>query len=143
MPPPLFDYLHRTIGGDAKHYFFYGILVGQCLVFALSGAIYNQRVNPAGQRLQWKQGLLLALILWLFSGLILLPFTGSGVFGANLNAGIGAGMLSLAVVGLVFGLLFVLIGRWLATRKHLSDQDAAGNDAILLDEEESFRRRSR
>ena len=41
MPPPLFDYLHRTIGGDAKHYLFYGILVGQCLVFALCGAVCN------------------------------------------------------------------------------------------------------
>lgn len=41
MPPPLFDYLHQIIGGDAKHYLFYGIIVGQCLVFALSGGLYN------------------------------------------------------------------------------------------------------
>lgn len=144
MPPPVFEYLHRNIGGDAKHYLFYGILVGQCLVFALSGALFHRRVNPPGQPLHWYQGLVLALILWLFAGVILLPLTGAGVFGANLNAGFGAGLLSLAVVGLVFGLLFVLIGRWLATRTHLLDQDAAGSDAISLDEvEESNRRRSR
>src|SRR5215467_1377457 len=41
MPPQLFNFLHETIGGDAKHYLFYGILVGQCLVFGLSGALYN------------------------------------------------------------------------------------------------------
>ena len=42
MPPPMFDYLHRTIGAEAKQIFFYGILVGQCLLFALSGALYNR-----------------------------------------------------------------------------------------------------
>src|SRR5437660_6914203 len=41
MPAALFDYLHQIIGGDAKHYLFDGILVGQCLVFALSGGCYN------------------------------------------------------------------------------------------------------
>ena len=41
MPPPLFNFLHEAIGGDAKHYLFYGILVGQCLVFGLSGALYK------------------------------------------------------------------------------------------------------
>src|SRR5712692_6585481 len=46
MPPPVFEYLHRNIGGDAKHYLFYGILVGQCLVFALSGALFYRRATP-------------------------------------------------------------------------------------------------
>src|SRR5713101_6070507 len=41
MPASVFDYLHQTIGADAKHYLFDGIVVGQCLVFALSGALYN------------------------------------------------------------------------------------------------------
>src|SRR5713226_8970712 len=45
MPPPLFNFLHETIGGDAKHYLFYGIVVGQCLMFALSGALYNLFVS--------------------------------------------------------------------------------------------------
>lgn len=122
IPPTWFDYLHQTIGADAKHYLFYGILVGQCLVFALSGAIFNQRANPQGRRLEWQQGSLLAFILWLLTGLLLLPVTGSGVFGANLNAGIGAGLISLAVVGVVFGLLFVLIQRWITA--HVPDEDA-------------------
>src|SRR5947208_3888291 len=41
MPATMFDYLHQLIGGDAKHYLFYIILVGQCLVFALCGGLYN------------------------------------------------------------------------------------------------------
>jgi DMSO/TMAO reductase YedYZ molybdopterin-dependent catalytic subunit len=143
MPPTWFDYLHQTIGADAKHYLFYGILVGQCLVFALSGAIFNLRVNPQGRRLEWYQGSLLAFILWLFTGLLLLPVTGSGVFGANLSVGLGAGLISLAIVGAVYGLLFVLIQRWLAT--HLPDEDAAGvqqtsRKAVL---EEDYGRMSR
>jgi len=53
MPPSLFAYLHSLIGGDAKHYLFYIILVGQIFVFALAGALYNLRFSPQGERLQW------------------------------------------------------------------------------------------
>lgn len=141
MPPPLFNYLHQTIGADAKHYLFYGVVVGQCLVFALSGAIYTQRVNARGRRLQWYDGLLLALVLWLFAGIVLLPLSGAGLFGAGLNAGPGAGLLSLAVVGLVFGLLFVPIQLWIAGR--LPVRNAGKTNQVALDEEESYRRISR
>ena len=126
MPLPVFGYLHRVIGDNAKHYLFYGILVGQCLVFALSGALYNRRLNVKNRSLQWYDGLLLAFLLWLFAGLIFLPLSGAGIFGADLNAGLGPGLLSLAVVGIVFGLLFVLIQRWIAAQ--ISRQDAAASD---------------
>ncbi|HYX48989.1 MAG TPA: hypothetical protein VE843_04570, partial [Ktedonobacteraceae bacterium] len=116
MPPPLFDYLHQIIGGDAKHYLFYGIIVGQCLVFALSGGFYNWLVDRQNRSLQWFDGLILALILWLFAGLILLPVSGAGVFGANLSTGFSTGLLSLAIVGIVFGSLFVTFQHWLVTR---------------------------
>ena len=109
MPPPMFEYLHQLIGESAKHILFYCILVGQCFVFALSGALYYQRIKARRETLRWYHGLLLAFTLWLFVGIILLPLTNAGLFGENLDAGIGLGMLSLAVVGLVFGLLFVLI----------------------------------
>ncbi len=126
MPLSVFDYLHRTIGDNAKHYLFYGILVGQCLVFALSGALYNRRINIKNRRLQWYDGLLLAFLLWLFAGLIFLPLTGAGIFGADLSTGFGLGLLSLAVVGIVFGLVFVLIQRWIAAQ--MSRQDGVASD---------------
>jgi len=141
MPPPLFNFLHEAIGGDAKHYLFYGILVGQCLVFGLSGALYNLAVNTTTeaakvikkrpynqwrdllkgflvgrQELRWYDGLVLALILWLLVGFGLLPLTGAGIFGAQLTIGFVNGMSSLAVVGVVFGLLFVSIRNWLAAQ---------------------------
>ncbi len=109
MPPPMFEYLHQLIGADAKHMLFYIVLVGQCLVFALSGGFFLKRLKDMGSSLRWYHGLLLALLLWLFAGLILLPFTEAGIFGANLTSGLVTGMLSLAVVGLVFGLLFTLL----------------------------------
>ena len=157
MPPPLFNFLHGAIGGDAKHYLFYGIVVGQCLVFGLSGALYNlkywpavnttteaakaidkrpyyQRLLPLGRNilrgrpqgsppnstqlppLHWYDGLVLALILWLLVGFGLLPLTGAGIFGAQLTIGFVNGMLSLALVGVVFGLLFVSIRNWLTAQ---------------------------
>jgi len=134
MPPPLFDYLHQMIGGDAKHYLFYGIIVGQCLVFALGGGIYNWVVSRESRRLQWFDGLLLALILWLFAGIILLPLSGAGIFGANLATGFSNGLLSLAIVGIVFGSFFVLFQQWLTAR--ILRQNAALSGVRALDEQE-------
>jgi DMSO/TMAO reductase YedYZ molybdopterin-dependent catalytic subunit len=137
MPPPLFNFLHQTIGADAKYIFFYGILVGQCLVFALSGAFYNRRINEENRFLQWYDGLLLALVLWLFVGLILLPLSGVGIFGAGRSAGYLVGLLSLGIVGLVFGLLFVLLQRLIA--RQIAARDVTGKKAIALDaDEESY-----
>src|SRR5713101_8020585 len=118
-------------GAVAKRYLFYGIIVGQCLVFALSGAIYNQRLNIQNRRLQWNDGLLLALILWFLVGIIFLPLNGAGIFGADLSTGFVAGLISLTVVGLVFGLLFVLFQRWIAAQ--LSRQAVMKSDDSSLD----------
>jgi len=134
IPPPLFDYLHQTIGGDAKHYLFYGIIVGQCLVFALSGGLYNWLADRQQRVLQWFDGLLLALILWLFAGVILLPLSGAGIFGAYSAIGFSNGILSLAIVGIVFGSLFVPFQYWLTAR--ISRQNAAPGSADSLDEQE-------
>src|SRR5260221_11244018 len=101
MPPPLFNFLHQTIGADAKHIFFYGILVGQCLVFALGGALYNRGINLENRFLLGYDGLLLAQGLWVFLGLILLLLSGAGLFGAGLRAGYLAGLLSVGIVGWV------------------------------------------
>src|SRR5437667_6405589 len=133
MPPPLFDYLHQLIGGDAKHYLFYGIIVGQCLVFALSGGLYNWLADRQSRVLQWFDGLLLALILWLFAGIILLPLSGAGVFGADLSSGFSSGLLSLAIVGIVFGSLFVIFQHWLTAR--MSSQNVALSSIDTLDQD--------
>ncbi|GCE19033.1 molybdopterin-dependent oxidoreductase [Dictyobacter kobayashii] len=138
LPLPIFDYLHSLLGGDAKHYLFYIILVGQCLVFALFGGLCNlliDRLNFGQWRdeqgdLDYSVGLLLAFVLWLFSGLIFLPLTGSGIFGSQLATGVLNTMLSLAITGVVYGLLFIFLHNWLVWRAlhraSAPDQETAG-----------------
>ncbi|GHO93252.1 hypothetical protein KSF_033000 [Reticulibacter mediterranei] len=124
MPASVFDYLHQLIGGDAKHYFFYIILIGQCLVFALIGGLASlalplpplASLRDEQEQWLWPAGLLLALLLWLLVGLVFLPLTGAGIFGAQLNIGTFNTLLSLAVDGLAFGLLFVFFQNWLIMR---------------------------
>ena len=120
MPPPAFAFFHQLLGENAKYYFFGLVLIGQCVVFALGGAFYNRYANAKNESLRWSQGLLLALILWLVAGLILLPLTQSGVFGANLSVGLTGGLFSLAAVGLVFGLLFVFAQRWIVAPQRIA-----------------------
>jgi DMSO/TMAO reductase YedYZ molybdopterin-dependent catalytic subunit len=132
MPPSLFASLHQLIGANAKYYLFDGIFVGQCLVFALCGGVCNlivPKLNKDHEQLTWSDGLLLAVILWLLVGLIFLPATGAGAFGAALVSGTINTMLSLAAVGVVFGLLFVLVQNWLVLRR-LRAQGEAVDDII-------------
>src|SRR5258708_14065180 len=49
MPLAVFAYLHQLIGADAKYYLFYVIFDGQCVVFALSGGLFNVVLNVQGQ----------------------------------------------------------------------------------------------
>jgi DMSO/TMAO reductase YedYZ molybdopterin-dependent catalytic subunit len=129
MPPPAFAFFHQLLGENAKFYFFALVLIGQCVVFALGGAFYNRYANAQNRPLRWSQGLLLALILWLVAGLVLLPLTRSGVFGANLTVGLTGGLFSLAAVGLVFGLLFVFAQRWIVAPQR-ANTDAAPASAL-------------
>jgi DMSO/TMAO reductase YedYZ molybdopterin-dependent catalytic subunit len=154
-PLSVFAYLHELIGADAKYYLFYVILAGQCVVFGLSGGVFDVVLNMLEQRgrlgtppnpqgainrapthtaslrspvldtsppvsLRVYHGLLLAAILWLFTGLVLLPLTDAGIFGSQLNAGVVNSTWSLAVVGVVFGLLFVYAQNWLVTRAQVN-----------------------
>ena len=109
--------------------------MGQCLVFALSGGIYSWLADRQNRVLQWFDGLLLALILWLFAGVILLPLSSAGVFGANLSIGFSNGLVSLAIVGIVFGSLFVIFQHWLTAR--ILRQNAALSSVNPVDQADS------
>ncbi len=123
MSPSTFNTLHQFIGGDAKHYFFYCILVGQCLVFALAGGLCTLyigmfRDEKTGQdMLHWSAGLALALLLLLITSLLLLPLTSAGFFGVHLGIGAVNTTVSLAIVGIVFGGTFVLLHNQLILRR--------------------------
>jgi DMSO/TMAO reductase YedYZ molybdopterin-dependent catalytic subunit len=125
MPPALFQALHEFFGPDAKRYLFYIILVGQCFVFALGGGLCNLLLSLSDYasltdkqgRLRWSVGPWLAGVLWLLTGVLFLPLTGAGIFGVSLPGGIVSTMVSLAIVGLLFGLLFVFAQNWLMVRR--------------------------
>src|SRR5205823_14249138 len=89
--------------------------------------------NEQGQWL-WPAGALLALALWLLTGLVFLPLTGAGIFGAQLNIGLSNTLLSLAVDGLAFGSLFVFFQNWLVVRQ-LRAQEGDSSESILAADE--------
>lgn len=132
MPVSLFGYLHSIFGATAKYDLFYIVLIGQCFVFALSGGLYSLLLSTMQSRkwideqgqIRWFAGIILALLLWLFTGFIFLPLTGSGVFGSKLPIGTLNKIGSLTVVGLIFGLLFIFIHNWLLFR-YIQKQRAA------------------
>ncbi len=184
LPPSAFNYLHTIIGGDAKHYLFYGILVGQCLVFAASGGLWGlftsassetsaneisaREVSTSEDRegdaeqperspviaptmdeqasetslrhpmsvllwSPWLNSALLVAILWLLVGLVFLPLTGAGVFGASLTVGVAKTMLSLAAVGVLFGALLVYLYNWFVTHppRLANEEVQAGRRALI------------
>ena len=153
MPLTTFQQFHQVFGANAKLYLLIVILVGQCLVFALSGGICSlisstahmqsaqqtadeldatqEERRNAGQ-IRWSTGILLALVLWILVGFVFLPLTGAGLFGVQLSIGVVNTMLSLGVTGVVFGLLFVLMQNWLALRR-LDAQGVTVADAVTQD----------
>lgn len=148
LPLPIFGYLHEIFGGDAKHYLFYIITFGQCLVFALFGGLGNLGVDQlkfgqwrdAQGELVYNVGLLLAFVLWLLTGLIFLPLTGSGIFGSQLVTGVQNTMFSLAVVGLAYGLLYVFVHNWLFWRTLAQAKQAETLDPNIVATKQAERR---
>ncbi|HEY0752824.1 MAG TPA: molybdopterin-dependent oxidoreductase [Ktedonobacteraceae bacterium] len=131
MPPPAFAFFHTLLGANAKYFFFGFVLIGQCCVFALGGGLYNRYANPQNSPLRWSQGLLLALLLWLLAGLLLLPLTGAGVFGANLTAGLTGGLFSLGIVGLVFGIVFAFSQHWIIATGQVNPDSATTSETEI------------
>lgn len=150
LPLPIFNYLHEHLGGDAKEYLFYIILVGQCLVFALFGGLGNLLVDrlhfsngqlrDAQGDLPYKVGLGIAFVLWLFSGLVFLPITGSGVFGSLLVTGTVTTMINLAVTGIAFGLIFILLHNWLVWQSVKMTTRGGSKAAAILETKKKERR---
>ncbi len=147
MPLAVFDYLHRTIGVDAKYYLFFIILVGQCLIFALSGGLWNLALGAKGVwhdeqgQLRWSAGLVLTFLLLLFAGCIFLPLTGVGFFGSQLAIGAFNTIVSLAVVGISFGFLYIVTQNWLALRYVQKDAKGESPPASAAALEESLQKR--
>ncbi|GHO43978.1 molybdopterin-dependent oxidoreductase [Ktedonospora formicarum] len=135
MPASIFDALHRLIGADAKRIFVAIVVAGQCAVFGLIGGLVNlatthpvlvnEKKNGA---MRLGAGIFLALILWLASGLLLLPLVGAGIFGAQLSSGTGGTMWSLGLVGLIYGVLYVLLRNWFRIREQIEENQPGAQE---------------
>ncbi len=141
MPLSLFQFLQQLLGDEAKRYLLICVLLGQCLVFAVSGGLYllvrrRWQVRPRlAQGPHLGDGLVLAALLWLFAGLVVLPLTGAGLFGVALSIGWLNSMWSLAASGLVFALLFSPAYRWLSAsgiREELHRAEVSERRQMLL-----------
>lgn len=149
LPLSLFNSLHQLIGGDAKYYLFLIVLVGQCFVFALFGGLCNLLLDPLKfaqardeqGRLEWSVGFFLAFVLWVLTGCLFLPLIGGGLFGAQLVTGVVNTMLSLAVVGIMFGAAFVFVHNWLLLNQQRR-QATTKAETAWIDRQKTEQRRS-
>jgi DMSO/TMAO reductase YedYZ molybdopterin-dependent catalytic subunit len=124
IPPPIFARVLDTLHFQAKPLLFLGLLVAQIVAGAIVGGVFSGWLGPRSRGLgvsasPWGNGLLLALALWLATGVVILPVAGQGVFGSQ----VAIGPLALNVVLVVGFVLFGLTS--VATMRIIDDASAA------------------
>jgi Oxidoreductase molybdopterin binding domain len=92
-------------------------------------------------QLRWRAGFVLAFLLLLFTGCIFLPLTGAGFFGSQLVTGTLNTVVSLSVVGISFGFLYIFTQNWLALRSVQKDAEAESAPASAAVHEERLQKR--
>ncbi|WIG57596.1 MAG: hypothetical protein OJF49_000341 [Ktedonobacterales bacterium] len=128
VPLPLFETLLRIFGSNAKHFYFGGVLIGQCLLTAVAGTLYwlgrvrlmNRAASSRNVTGRQRPGVLdvLALVLglWLLSAGVLAALIGGGWFGADLTGGASTVFVSELPANIVFALVFV----WMLRRERVA-----------------------
>jgi DMSO/TMAO reductase YedYZ molybdopterin-dependent catalytic subunit len=122
IPVDVFSALLQTFGSNAKHIFFFALVVGAALFATLYGVVYwAARLwavsrNPRGAaRLGSSPGWLDALLIWMILYALtaggLAPLLGGGFLGAQFQTGVGGALLSLLTPITVFSAAFVLLLR--------------------------------
>ncbi|HEX2032689.1 MAG TPA: molybdopterin-dependent oxidoreductase [Chloroflexota bacterium] len=102
VPPALFEAGIQRFGFDAKRYALAGAVAGMLVALAAVGAVALHR-----QRAVWTL-LGLALGLWLFTMLVVLPVTGAGFFALDLLSGTSAAVGGYLAVALVYATALAL-----------------------------------
>jgi DMSO/TMAO reductase YedYZ molybdopterin-dependent catalytic subunit len=116
IPPPIFARVLDTLHFQAKPLLFVGLLLAQVVAGAVIGAIVATWLWPRSHGLgvsasPWRNGLLLAALLWLLTGVVVLPVAGQGVFGSQVTVGVVALNLALGAGFALFGLTSVALLR--------------------------------
>ena len=124
IPLPLFEAMLATFGTAAKHLYLIGVLIGEAALTTLLGVAYAAirssaigarkprnasaaGIPSAGEALSYADAPIIVLALWLLSTGALAPLLGGGWFGADLEGGVTAALLSQLAPDIVFALSFI------------------------------------
>ena len=124
IPLPLFEAMLATFGTAAKHLYLIGVLIGVAALTTLLGVAYAAirssaigarkprnasaaGIPSAGEALSYADAPIIVLALWLLSTGALAPLLGGGWFGADLEGGVTAALLSQLAPDIVFALSFI------------------------------------
>jgi hypothetical protein len=113
---PVVERVLLTLHAPARPLLFAGLLVAQLAVGALIGGASFSWVapryhDPGSSTSPWKNGLILAVLLWVVTNVFVLPMAGEGLFGMRVAVGaIGLNVALLSAFAL-FGLTTVAMLR--------------------------------
>lgn len=135
IPLSLFSTLVGTLGPNAKHLFFGGVLVAAAILAAALGVVYCalriailRRLGRIGQGATdaavpgYVEAPLIVLLFWLVTAGVLAPLLGGGLFGAGFDEGVIGTLLTQLLPDVIFALVFI----WLL-RATLLAQPATGD----------------
>src|SRR6185437_10311345 len=140
IPLSLFSTLVGTLGPNANHHFFGGVLVAAAILAAALGIGYCvlrltilRRMGRAGQEAAdtavpgYVEAPLIVLLFWLVTAGILAPLLGGGVFGAGFDEGVIGTLLTQLLPDAVFALAFIwLLRATLLTQRATSEAGETG-----------------
>lgn len=143
IPLSVFSALVGTLGPNAKHLFFGGVLVAAGILAAALGILYCalrlailRRMGRVGQETAdaavpgYVETPLIVLLFWLVTAGILAPLLGGGIFGAGFDEGVVGTLLTQLLPDAIFALAFIWLLR--ATLLAPSATGEASDEAARL-----------
>ena len=143
IPLSVFSALVGTLGPNAKHLFFGGVLVAAGILAAALGILYCalrlailRRMGRVGQETAdaavpgYVETPLIVLLFWLVTAGILAPLLGGGIFGTGFDEGVVGTLLTQLLPDAIFALAFIWLLR--ATLLAPSATGEASDEAARL-----------
>ncbi len=124
IPLPVFSRLLGLFGGNAKHFYFGGLLLTEALVTALAGVLYfylRMRVLPRYPQVErmlspdgepnMREVPVIAILFWLVSAGLVAPILGAGFLGAGMIGGWTNVLVSQLIPNVAFAIAFIVLLR--------------------------------
>ena len=142
IPVPVFSRLLDLFGGNAKHFYFGGLLVFEVLATALAGVLYfylRERLLPRYPEIErflspddepnLREVPLIAVLFWVVSAGVLAPILGGGFLGADLIGGWTNVLVSQVIPNIAFAISFIVLLRR-ALERSVGEMPAASRAAL-------------